>query len=245
MRFLWIPLIAATISASSAARAEEGAAGHYFPGAASSFIDMLPDFKNSNPDNGKSVGNNECPVGDNDCPVGAVGYENVSTYYHTAGGLKLPVLSTDANATSYSNTSVILYQFGYKILKGQFAVALAVPYEWVKVNQTVTSALGRQRMNVVRNGFGDIEIFPLMMGWSHYVSPDGNGKRYPDSAPKRYADLKVQTQLGIYLPTGSFQKTCIGSIPCSADAANLGKNYWTFQPSAGFSYLSPLGEEFQ
>ena len=45
----------------------------------------------------------------------------------------------------------------------------------------------------------------------------------------KFADLKLQAQLGIYAPTGGFDK---------GDLANLSKNYWTFEPVLAASYLS-------
>jgi hypothetical protein len=60
------------------------------------------------------------------------------------------------------------------------------------------------------NGFGDIEMFPLMLGWK-----DG--------------DLKWQGQFAVYAPSGSCKK---------GDLANIGRNYWTFEPSGAVSYLS-------
>lgn len=67
------------------------------------------------------------------------------------------------------------------------------------------------------NAFGDIEIFPFMYGWNH-------------------GDFKWQTQFGIYAPSGGFDQ---------GDLANIGRNYWTFEPALAFSYLSnKIGTEF-
>ncbi|MGH7933328.1 MAG: SphA family protein [Candidatus Binataceae bacterium] len=67
------------------------------------------------------------------------------------------------------------------------------------------------------NGFGDIELLPLMFGWEQ-------------------GDLKWQTTFGVYAPTGSFARGAL---------ANIGKSYWTFEPGAAVGYLSSkYGFEF-
>ncbi len=45
--------------------------------------------------------------------------------------------------------------------------------------------------------------------------------------------MSYQTEFGIYAPTGNFE---------SGALANLGRNYWTFEPSAAASYLLALPE---
>ena len=75
-------LIAAIISVSSVtAGAEELASGHYFPGALSSFIDLLPLNTGSS----------------------TIGISNDSIYYHGS--------SNHANGTVYANSWALLYQF--------------------------------------------------------------------------------------------------------------------------------------
>ena len=53
-------------------------------------------------------------------------------------------------------------------------------------------------------------LYPFMLAW-------GNG------------DLKYDVRLGVYAPTGDYEK---GKL------ANLGKNYWTFEPAVSLSYMS-------
>jgi hypothetical protein len=74
-------LTVATLSLwSVAARAEEGGAGHYFPGGLSSFIDLLPaNFLDSPPGYTYAISND-------------------STFYHGSNN------HLDANATSYTDT---------------------------------------------------------------------------------------------------------------------------------------------
>jgi hypothetical protein len=55
-------------------------------------------------------------------------------------------------------------------------------------------------------------IYPLMLGWTNIVP-----------------DLKLDTRLGIYAPTGEYDKRALASV---------GKNYWTFEPGVMASWLS-------
>jgi hypothetical protein len=54
------------------------------------------------------------------------------------------------------------------------------------------------------NGLGDIEFFPVAIGWSAMSN-----------------DLHVNFYGGIYAPSGSYQKNQL---------ANQGSGYWTFEP---------------
>ena len=62
------------------------------------------------------------------------------------------------------------------------------------------------------NGIGDILLYPFLLGWTGL-----NG------------DLKYDVRVGVYTPTGSYEKNKL---------ANVGKNYWTFEPLVSFSYMS-------
>ena len=149
LRALWVALAIALPSV--AARAEEAGTGHYIPGATSSFIDMLPDRDTS-----------------------SVVYANAFTYYEGTGGANKDLefgglLTADAKGTVYSDTSLFLYQAPWKILGGQYAVQLIVPYVWLKVQGDVMLSGRRLAPSVHKedtaNGFGDVEMFPVMMGW--------------------------------------------------------------------------------
>lgn len=187
---LLFTLSLATTLLTPALRAEEGGSGHYLPGATASFIDALP---------GKN----------------AFAYVNAFTYYRgKAGGSRQLELGgqivANIDATVYADTSILLYETPWKILGSQYAAAVAIPYLWmdVKGNVQVGPVTGNQRDSA--NGFGDIQILPLMLGWT-------NG------------DFKFGGHFGIYAPTGEFEK---------GQLANVGKNYWTFEPGLNFSWLS-------
>jgi hypothetical protein len=193
MRFAFgVVLIAAIfLFSSTAPRAEEGGSGHYFPGGLSSSIDLLPDSTNFS--------------------QSAFAIYNASLYYHGAGGLKSQFGLTDSNATTYASTSVVLYRSKpiQQLSNIYYGAALAVPYVWLKVNGSIPSI--KTRFHDTDNGFGDLDIIPLMIGWSDFPS------------------WKLQGQLGIYAPTGNYEKD---------NAANIGRNYWTFEPSAALQYFN-------
>ncbi len=174
----------------SATHAEEGGSGHYMPGATASFIDALPGRE-------------------------SFAYLNDFTFY---GGsvdrgrtLQLGgVIALNIDATVYADTSILLYQSSWKFLGGQYAAGVVIPYVWMEVKGDVQAGpISRSRRDTV-DGFGDIELFPFILGWK-------NG------------DLKYDVRLGIYAPTGEFKK---------GQLANVGKNYWTFEPVISVSYLS-------
>lgn len=66
-----------------------------------------------------------------------------------------------------------------------------------------------------RWGLGDIIIDPFVLGW-------------------HFKNFHVTTGIDIYMPTGEFDKTHL---------ANPGRNYWTFEPVLGLTYLSDSGIE--
>ncbi len=117
------------------------------------------------------------------------------------------------DATAYSDTVVALYQTPLKLLGGYYAVGVAIPYVWLKAKGQVTGPLGNTiTVRDRANGIGDITLYPFMLGWTGL-----NG------------DLKYDVRLGIYAPTGDYDK---GKL------ANVGKNYWTFEPTISLSYIS-------
>jgi hypothetical protein len=183
-------LIVAASLAPRTLHAEEAGSGHYLPGATASFIDTLP---------GKE----------------AFAYVNAFTYYNgSAGGSRQLELGgqvvANVNGTVYADTSFLLYQTPWKIFGGGYAAAVAIPYIWmdVKGNVQVGPVTGNRRDTA--DGIGDIEILPLMLGWT-------NG------------DVKFGGTFGIYAPTGDYDQ---GRL------ANVGKNYWTFEPGVSLSWLS-------
>jgi len=186
-------LVSIAILVPLSAHAEEGGSGHYMPGGAASFIDTLP---------GKP----------------GLAIANYFVFYDASAGVsrQLPfggLITAGLDATAYADTVMALYQTPLKLLGGYYAVAVAVPYVWMKVKGQVTGPLGNTiTVRDKANGIGDITLYPFMLGWTGL-----NG------------DLKYDVRLGIYAPTGDYDK---GKL------ANVGKNYWTFEPAVSLSYIS-------
>ena len=147
---------------------------------------------------------------------------NYFNFYDASAGFsrQLPfggLVTAGLDATAYSDTILALYQTPLNLLGGYYAVGVAIPYVWMKAKGEVqvTGPLGNTITSTVRdkaNGIGDITLYPFMLGWTHL-----NG------------DLKYDVRLGIYAPTGDYDKD---------NLANVGKNYWTFEPVVSLSYIS-------
>jgi hypothetical protein len=146
-------------------------------------------------------------------------YANAFTYYHGSAGASRKVefggeVTANANATIYADTSLFLLQTPWKLLGGQYGGAIVVPYFWMEVKGNVAlntrfTSFG-PKVKDTSNGFSDIQLIPLMFGW-------------------KYGDFKWESRFGIYAPTGGFE---------TGQLANVGKNYWTFEPVLAASSLS-------
>jgi len=152
-----------------------------------------------------------------DVPPGKEGfvYVNLFTFYNgsATAGKQLSLAGQvvlNVNADVYADTSLFLYQTPWKIAGGQYAVGIAVPYVWMNVRGDVQVGARTAAARDTASGLGDISFFPLMLVW-------------------KKGDLSYGVNLGIYAPTGDFTRGAL---------ANLGKNFWTFEPSAYVSWLS-------
>ena len=133
-------------------RAEEGAGGHYMPGATATFIDALP---------GK--------------PAFVVA--DAYTYYDGNVGANRPLefgglLTLNAHATAHADTVLGLYETPLQLLGGNYAAAVLIPYVWMEVEGQVQRAgpLGGVQSVFVRdtaNGIGDLLFYPFMLGWTN------------------------------------------------------------------------------
>src|SRR6267154_5146992 len=100
--------------------AEEGAGGHYMPGATATFIDALP---------GKP----------------AIVAADAYTYYHGTVGASRPLefgglLTLGAHATAHADTILGLYETPLQVLGGNYSAAILIPYVWMEVNAQVQRA---------------------------------------------------------------------------------------------------------
>jgi len=130
-----------------ALRAEEGAGGHYMPGATATFIDALP-------------GKPGLVVAD------------AFTYYDGKANLSRPILfggqlTLDAHATAYADTLVGIYQTPLQLLGGNYAAGILIPYLWMEVKGQVQTGPVLRNARDTANGIGDVLIYPFMLGWTN------------------------------------------------------------------------------
>jgi hypothetical protein len=131
----------------SAARAEEGGAGHYAPGSFASFVDVLP----SKP---------------------SLGAFNYFTYYNGSSGVnrQFPIagqIDLNVDATSYADSLGAFWVTPLKIFGAYYAPGVALPLVWTDVTAQVTLPGGgtASRSESV-SGLGDMEFWPVALSWS-------------------------------------------------------------------------------
>jgi hypothetical protein len=145
------------------------------------------------------------------------------TYYDASAPINrsLPLgglLTAGIDATVYADSLFAIYQTPWEVLGGGLAFGVGVPYVWMEVKgqaQVIRPDGTLEPPHSVRDtsdGIGDMTIIPFMLGWTNILP-----------------DLKVDARLSIYAPTGEYEK---GKL------ANVGKNYWTFEPGIMASWLS-------
>ena len=139
---------------------------------------------------------------------------NYFMYYDASASGTLPFggqPTVDSHAQVYCDSLMVMYGTDLRLLGGQYVPAVAIPYVWLEVDGTVTpTGLPSAHQRDTANGLGDILLYPFLFGWVR-------------------DDLKYDLRLGIYAPTGDYEK---------GQLANIGKNYWTFEPMVSVSWLS-------
>jgi hypothetical protein len=121
-------------------------------------------------------------------------------------------LAAGVDASAYAENLAGFYQFDRDILGGQYVMGVVLPLLTMEVKGTLNTPLGNVKKVDNETGLGDMLFFPFMLGWTALGG-----------------DLKYDVRLGIYAPTGEYH---VGKL------ANLGKNYWTFEPTATISWIS-------
>lgn len=89
-----------------------------------------------------------------------------------------------------------------------YSVGAFVPYVWKDVSADVRTPRGTVRRNDSSDGLGDIILLPVMLA-------------------KTCGNWQYNAMLSVYMPTGDYE---VGNL------ANVGLNYWTFDPTVGISY---------
>jgi len=158
--------------------------------------------------------------GDMAPPAGTFGLMNWYNYYNGSAGAnkQLPLgglLAGNLSATSNVEMVGAGYTTPYGIFGGKFSLAAFVPYVWVDVTGTITGTGPRGRTITISrtdtaDGIGDMAFVPFWLNWTS-------------------GDFKWGVQLDIYAPTGEYN---------TRQLANVGLNYWTFEPMVTFSYIS-------
>jgi hypothetical protein len=173
------------------AGATEGGASHYLPGAVATLIDLAP----TQP-----------------------GWVIEPIYLHYEGDVgtkkEIPVAGLDALGLHARLDAALIggfYTFDQKVLGAYYSVGAILPYTWIAAKATIETAIGDRQVRDTEQGFGDLTLIPVMLGWK-------NG-------PWQY-DLA----LSIYAPTGEYE---VGRL------ANPGLNYWSINPIAGVAYSNP------
>ena len=101
----------------------------------------------------------------------------------------------------------------HQVFGGFWGVQVFVPI--VNVDVTMQPVSVAPKMSDNKFGLGDIIIDPFLLSW--------HSKNW-----------HFATGLDIYIPTGAYDEK---------DLANPGRNYWTFEPVFGFTYISDSGFE--
>jgi hypothetical protein len=136
-------------------------------------------------------------------------------FYNASAGGRLPIaglISVTLDAKVFANSLVGIYQTPLALLGGSYAFGGIVPVLWMDVTGTVAAGSGTRSAGDSSSGIGDLLLYPFMLGWT-----------------AAGGDLKYDFRFGIYAPTGKFEAGAL---------ANVGKNYWTFEPTATVSFIS-------
>jgi len=136
-------------------------------------------------------------------------------FYTASTGGRLPIaglISVTLDVTVFADSLVGIYQTQLALLGGSYAFGGVLPVLWMDLTGTVVAGSGTRNASDSSSGIGDVLLYPLMLGWT-----------------AAGGDLKYDVRLGIYAPTGKFEEGAL---------ANVGKNYWTFEPTVTVSFIS-------
>jgi hypothetical protein len=115
-------------------------------------------------------------------------------------------------ARVFAENVLALWEPAIQPLGLDYAAGIAIPFVTMEVTGSVTGPLGNTITRTDNDtGLGDVVLIPAYVGWQHEA-------------------WKVMGLLPIYAPTGEYRR---------GELANTGKNFWTFEPTLGLSYLSP------
>jgi hypothetical protein len=148
---------------------------------------------------------------------GAVALVAQSVYYSgDAGGSRTFPLGgiavADIEARVFGENLLGIWEPDFTPFGLDYALGIGVPFLTMKVDGSITGPLGNTLSRTdYDSGLGDLVLIPAYVGWE-----------------KDY--WKLMGLLTVYAPTAEYRR---------GELANIGKNYWTFEPTIGVSYLSP------
>jgi hypothetical protein len=136
---------------------------------------------------------------------------NMFLYRPVSANARMPIagIVTDhLDGNLFADSLVAIYRTPLELLEGNLAFGGALPVVWLDVDATA----GGRSASENGSGIGDLLLYPFLLGWTRLGG-----------------DLQYDVRLGVYVPTGKYD---VGSL------ANLGKNYWTFEPGVALFYRS-------
>jgi len=147
-------------------------------------------------------------------PTGLI-VENIFYYYSGSAGAErnIPIgtnLASNVDVTSYADVFVIAYGTPRGIRDGKFTFAATIPYVWTDITAQLSGAKRTYTRRDRAEGLGDMMLVPFWLAWNR-------------------GEFKWDLRLDIYAPTGAYDK---------GDLANVGLNYWTFEPIVSLNYFS-------
>lgn len=142
-------------------------------------------------------------------------FANHQNQYVGAAGanVALPIggkLRLGVLAYAFGEVPTVSYSTGRKVLGGTLGMTLAIPIAYLDATAAVFAGPVLRTVNDTNFRLGDIVLVPVMLGWQH-----GN--------------LHWAFMGTVYVPTGDYH---LGQL------APTGKNFWTFEPDFGFTYLN-------
>jgi hypothetical protein len=201
-RKILISIIISILTITFAARAEQGGMGHYVPGTYLDFCGVPPAEPGLyagnyfiNYANGKFGGNKQLPLGGE--------------------------FAVGVTANVHADAPFTVYAYPWQL--GNFTFSSGIYPNWIWENVRVSASYDRNHIQLSGqteqsvNGFGDMEISPIMTSWT-------NG------------DFTLGGMFNTWAPSGNFN---------AGQLVNPGMGYWTFEPMLAFSWLSKkIGTEF-
>lgn len=150
-----------------------------------------------------------------DLPPTKAGWVFETMYLHYQGDASAAgtfpnagLVTAGLDATSDAWIAGGFYTFEAPVLDARYSVGVYLPYMWMDVEANVVAGGTTGNRSDSADGIGDLTLIPLMMAW-------------------KCDSWQYSALLSVYAPTGEYN---VGSL------ANVGRNYWTFDPTFQVSY---------